>query len=229
MATETNLISFDELVDNPTPRVPVVLCLDCSWSMHGDPIRELNEGVKTFYDAINADEVARYSAEICIVTFGPAQKETDFQTLDMNPHPPILTADGNTPMGEAVKLSLDLLESRKGEYRSKGVDYYQPWLVLMTDGAPYGGSTAVLNEQIDRVAQMVQDRKLTVFPIGIGDNADMKVLNRFSPGRAALKLKGLNFADFFSWLSKSVSKVSQSTPGDKITLDVQGIKGWAEL
>ena len=223
------LIQLDDLVDNPTPRVPVVLCLDCSGSMSGEPIDELNEGVSTFYKAINEDEVARYSAEICIVTFGPVQKETDFQTLDMNSRPPQLSADGATPMGEAVKLALDLLDERKQQYRQNGVDYYQPWLVLMTDGEPYGGSTQVLNEQIDRVVRLVESRKLTVFPIGIGANADMNVLNRFSPGRSALKLKGLNFADFFSWLSKSVSKVSQSTPGDKVTLDVQGIKGWAEL
>jgi uncharacterized protein YegL len=42
-------------------------------------------------------------------------------------------------------------------------------------------------------------------------------------------LQGLNFREFFAWLSKSVSKVSQSTPGDKIQLDTDGIKGWAEL
>lgn len=229
MAFSDGVIEFDDLLDNPTPRVPVVLCLDCSSSMRGAPINELNEGVKTFYEAIYSDEIARYSAEVCIVTFGPVQKETDFQTLDMNPNPPILTANGNTPIGEGVQLSIDLLEERKKQYQANGVDYYQPWLVLMTDGSPYGGSNAVLEEQVNRVSKMVEDRKLTVFPIGIGDKANMTVLNRFSPIRSALKLKGLNFADFFSWLSKSVSKVSQSTPGDKISLDVEGIKGWAEL
>lgn len=226
---EETLLEIDDLLDNPTPRVPVSLCLDCSGSMSGAPIMELNEGVKTFYDALNSDEIARYSAEISVVTFGPVRKETDFQTLDQNDRPPVLAASGNTPMGEAVKLSLDSLEDRKREYQNNGVDYYQPWLVLMTDGAPFGGSQAVLEEQINRVQNMVETKKLTVFPIGIGDEADMSVLARFSPGREPLKLKGLNFKEFFTWLSKSVSKVSQSTPGDKVQLDVEGLKGWAEL
>lgn len=224
-----NLFELEDLVDNPTPRVPVSLCLDCSGSMSGARIAELNEGVKTFYEALNADEIARYSAEISIVTFGPAQLETEFQTLDQNSRPPFLAAGGSTPMGEAVKISLDSLENRKEEYQRNGVDYYQPWLVLMTDGTPYGGSQAMLDEQIRRVQNLVERRKLTVFPIGIGVEADMSVLARFSPGRAPLKLKGLNFKEFFSWLSKSVSKVSQSTPGDKVPLDVEGLKGWAEL
>lgn len=223
-----SLLELDDLVDNPTPRVPVSLCLDCSGSMDGEPIRELNEGVATFYKALYSDEVARYSAEISIVTFGPAQLETEFQTLDMNNRPPVLGASGMTPMGEAVKISLDSLENRKEEYQRNGVDYYQPWLVLMTDGAP-NGNRFVLDEQIRRVCSMVENKKLTVFPIGIGKDADMNVLARFSPGRSPLKLKGLNFTEFFTWLSKSVSKVSQSTPGDKVTLDMEGLKGWAEL
>lgn len=223
------LLEIDDLLDNPTPRVPVSLCLDCSGSMSGDPISELNDGVRVFYEALDSDEIARYSAEISIVTFGPVRKETDFQTLDQNSRPPRLVASGNTPMGEAVKESLDSLEARKSEYQKNGVDYYQPWLVLMTDGSPCGGSEAVLNQQITRVRDMVERRKLTVFPIGIGPNADMSVLARLSPGRAPLRLKGLNFKEFFSWLSKSVSKVSQSTPGDRVQLDVEGIKGWAEL
>ncbi|WP_294439969.1 VWA domain-containing protein [uncultured Slackia sp.] len=225
---ELALVEMEDLFENPTPRVPVALCLDCSGSMMGEPIRELNEGVKTFYQAINDDEIARFSAEICIVTFGPASLEADFATLDTRPQPPVLTASGNTPMGEAVQLALDSLEERKAAYRASGVDYYQPWLVLMTDGKP-NGNNFVLQQQITRVADMVERKKLTVFPIGIGSDADMNVLAKFSPGRSPLRLQGLKFSDFFSWLSKSVSRVSQSTPGDKVTLDVDGIRGWAEL
>ena len=222
-------IGTEDLFDNPTPRVPVALCLDCSGSMMGEPIKELNAGVKTFYQAINEDEIARFSAEICIVTFGPAELEADFATLDVRPQPPVLSASGNTPMGEAVKLSLDSLERRKELYKESGVDYYQPWLVLMTDGKPYGGSLELLNQQVNRVTNMVEARKLTVFPIGIGSEADMGTLQRFSPGRSPLRLQGLKFSDFFSWLSKSVSRVSQSTPGDKVSLDLEGVRGWAEL
>ena len=39
------LSGLRDLVDNPTPRVPVLLCLDTSGSMMGAPIHELNLGV----------------------------------------------------------------------------------------------------------------------------------------------------------------------------------------
>ena len=57
---QESLLEIDDLLDNPTPRVPVSLCLDCSGSMSGAPIAELNEGVRTFYEALNSDEIARF-------------------------------------------------------------------------------------------------------------------------------------------------------------------------
>lgn len=224
-----DILELQDLVDNPTPRVPVGLCLDCSASMRGAPLAELNAGVEAFYRAIYRDEIARYSAEVSIVTFGPVRLETGFMTLDRNSKPPRLGIGGATPLGEAVRLSLDCLERRKAEYRKNGIDYYQPWLVLMTDGAPYGGSQQVLDEQVRRVRELVLQRKLAVFAIGVGQNADMDALACFSPNRPPLRLRGLNFSFFFQWLSSSVSRVSQSIPGDAVPLDVEGIKGWAEL
>ncbi len=62
-------IGADDLVDNPTPRVPVSLCLDTSGSMGGSPIEERVRGVNLFYDAIDEDDDAHDSAEINIVEF----------------------------------------------------------------------------------------------------------------------------------------------------------------
>lgn len=224
------LLRQEDLVENPTARVPVCLCLDTSGSMDGQPIDELNEGVRLFYEAIKEDMIALYSAEIAIVTFGSggAQCISDFSGLTLQPTPPTLTARGLTPMGEAVNIALDKLEERKREYRAAGVDYYQPWLVLMTDGGP-NGDVGELNRAISRTCEMIENRKLTIFPIGIGPDADMNVLARFSPQRQPLRLQGLKFREFFAWLSQSVSKTSQSTPGESIPLNIEGIQGWGEL
>ena len=227
---KNSLVRLEDLVSNPTARVPVCLCLDTSGSMDGTPIDELNRGVELFYEAIKDDETALYSAEISIVTFGGSDAKCirDFASLELEPNAPTLLANGLTPMGEAVNLGLDLLDKRKEEYKDKGVDYYQPWIVLMTDGSPNGDSSE-LKRAIDRTVSMINEKKLTIFPIGIGANADMGILSQFSPKRPPLKLQGLKFKEFFTWLSKSVSKTSQSTPGEVIKLDVDGISGWGEL
>ncbi len=224
-----DIMSLDDLASNPTPRVPVCLCLDTSGSMMGSPINELNEGIKLFYDAIKDDEVALYSADIAIVTFGNGgvQIVRDFTGLSIDDSLPNLSANGGTPMGEAVNLALEILEKRKSEYRSKGVDYYQPWLILMTDGMP--DSMAALETPVAKTCELINNKKLTIFPIGIGESADMNVLARFSPKRPPLRLQGLKFKEFFAWLSQSVSRTSQSTPGESVKLDVDGIKGWGEL
>ena len=225
-----DLVRVKDLVDNPTARVPVCLCLDVSGSMSGDPIQELQEGVQLFYDAVREDTVARYAVEVCIVTFGGSAPEclSDFTGLANQSQAPSLSAGGMTPMGEAVNMALDLLDRRKQEYKDYGVDYWQPWLVLMTDGAPNGDEGQLLHA-IAKTTDLVNDKKLVVFPIGIGEDADMDVLAKFSPKRPPLKLSGLKFREFFQWLSQSVSKTSQSMPGERVPLDTDGIRGWAEL
>jgi len=222
---EEFIIRQQELVENPTPRVPICLALDVSGSMSGAPIAELQQGVNMFFAAVRDDEIARYAAEIAIVTFGGvARKALDFFSIERQ-QIPLFFADGGTPMGEGIELALDLLEARKTEYRNAGVDYYQPWLVVMTDGA----ATDNIDGASHRIADLVASRKLTVFPIAIGDQANIAQLAHLSPMRPPLRLKGLNFREFFLWLSRSVSRVSQSTPGESVPLDTDGIKAWGQV
>lgn len=219
------IVRQQELVENPSARVPICLVLDVSGSMSGAPIRELQEGVEMFFDAVRADEVAQYAAEIAIVTFGGrANKALDFFAISRQ-EIPSLEATGDTPMGQAVVLALDLLEARKTEYRNAGVDYFQPWMVLMTDGQP----TDSIDVAAQRLKELIASKKITIFPIAIGDGADLNELGRLSPNRPPLRLKGLNFGEFFMWLSRSVSRVSQSTPGESVALDVDGIKAWGQV
>lgn len=249
MTKRNSLLRVEDLVNNPTPRVPIVLCLDTSGSMGktvggkrtGETIfadgrrwnvvtggtsciSEMQLGIEQFYDAIREDETAKYAAEIAIVTFDDkAVCVEDFANIDRQGEVPRLKAQGDTAIGEGVNLALDLLEKRKAEYREKGVDYFQPWLVLMTDGSPNGRRDELLRA-IKRTRDYVNADRLTVFPIGIGGSADIDVLNEFSPRMQALRLQGVQFRDFFAWLSQSVAVTSKSSPGEDIALDLNELK-----
>ena len=226
-ANNANLqLQPDDLIDNPTTRVPVVLCLDTSASMRGEKNDELNAGVRQFFNAVLSDDIAKYAVELCIISFSnQAQKLLDFANIERQVKSfknVCLVASGNTAMGAAVNLSLDLLETRKKEYQDKGVDYWQPWLVLMTDGQP----TDYITSAAKRTADLAKNKKLTIFPIGIGPGANMQRLQQFSPQREPLRLKGLMLSEFFDWLGKSVKSTSQSAPGTSVKLPPIG---WAEL
>lgn len=219
------ILKYEELTDNPTARVPICLVLDISGSMAGEPIRELENGVSMFFEAIKDDDIAQDSADISIVTFGSqVEVALDFASIHRQVIPNLI-ANGLTPLGEAVSTAIDILEERKAQYRKTGVDYYQPWLVIMTDGAP---TDDILNAT-QRACKLESDRKLVIFPIGVGGSADLSQLSKFSRKRPALRLKGMSFREFFQWLSQSVSRVSQSTVGDSVKLDMEGIKNWGEI
>ncbi len=85
-------------------------------------------------------------------------------------------------MNQGVELALNLLEKRKEEYKKAGVDYYQPWLVIMTDGAP----TDDISPAVNRTLQLEQNKHLTMFLVGVGDSAKMDKLGRFSNKRPPL-------------------------------------------
>ena len=126
-----------EFVDNPEPRCPVVLLLDTSSSMTGLPIQELNNGISIFKQSVQSDPLASLRVELSIISFGGETPTViqDFIMIDEF-NPPTLVASGRTPIGQAINLALDNLEARKQLYRDNNIQYYQPWLFMITDGSP---------------------------------------------------------------------------------------------
>lgn len=201
----------DIFVDNPDPRCPVVLLLDTSGSMAGQPIRELNAGLEAFKDALSGDPLASRRVEVAIVSFGPVTADVDFITADRFT-PPTLSAGGDTPMGRAIEVALDMLSRRKHVYQRQGVSYYRPWVFLITDGGPTDNWT----EAARRVREEEAAKRVAFFAVGT-DDADFAKLAKISV-REPLRLKGLRFADLFVWLSRSLAAVSQSQPGTQVAL-----------
>ena len=140
-------------------------------------------------------------------------------------------------MGAAIIKALDVIDDRKQEYKAEGIEYYRPWIVVFSDGAPTDGE--VFESAVKRLNEMIARKGVTVFPIGIGDGADMTTLSRLSmPQRPAVRLDGINFSAFFDWLSRSMSAVANSqTSGSNDTdlavmteqVQLTDISGWAAI
>jgi uncharacterized protein YegL len=103
-------VGLPEFVENPENRCPVLLLLDTSGSMAGEPIQELNRGIAAFKEDVLKDTKASLSVEVAIITFGPVRLIQDFATID-HFTPPRLEASGFTPIGEAIDCALDRLEA----------------------------------------------------------------------------------------------------------------------
>lgn len=213
----------DDLIENPSTRCACMLVLDTSGSMQGSAIEELNKGVSHFIQAVQQDEVAGYSVEVGIISAGGNVRiEMPFTTAMDIDNVPQLRATGATPLGEAVKQALDSLDERKGEYQKAGVAYYQPWLVIISDGSP----TDEWKQVATKCKDLSANRKLVVLPLGV-ENADLSILGEFS-SRGAKKIAGLKFNEFFEWLSQSMSRVSASA-STSASVQLAPTDSWASI
>lgn len=199
---------------NSLPRLACVLVLDTSGSMAGQPITNLNEAFDSFKSALRSDAKASRQTDLAVITFGgqvtiaqPFSTPSESSSIE-------LVASGATEMGRALKNAVDMISERKLEYKSAGIRYYRPWIVLITDGSP----TDPWEQAAARIRKGVSKGKFAFIAIGV-EGADMETLAQIAPPESpARRLRGLDFHAFFQWVSSSISRVTSGTPDEIIAL-----------
>ena len=198
-------------------RLPICFCLDVSGSMDAPAgfmrkrIDEMNEAFNRFISSMKENEMVADAADIAILTFGGdvkiAQNMTpisqlgrqDFQTVRFS----------FTPLGEVVLAAIEVLNLRKQGYKAKGMKYYQPWLVVITDGEPAGvGAEDAMNEAVTELNRLEREGKIVVFNVGIGNDVGIEQLKRLSVKRKdPIRLEVENLSDFFDFLNASSTQI----------------------
>ena len=215
-----------EFADNPESRCSVVLILDVSDSMGfngGVRIDTVNEALAEFRDAIQEDTLTSLRADVAIIAFNHetwlAQDFTNGATFE----PPVLTASGGTNFSKAVNLALDTIEARKQSYREGGVAYYRSLAYFLTDGHPEHDNNADLERAAARLADAEDGKHLAFFSFLVRDPArrtDMSQLAKLAPpNRPPVELISMDqLTSSIVWLSKSVTALSHSQPGEGVRL-----------
>lgn len=225
-------IALEERIEIANPQHPhcaTVLLVDTSGSMAGDKIRQLNEGLRLFRDDVASDDLARKRVELAVVSFGGAVSVAHGFSSIESFSPPALQADGGTPMGEAILEAIEMLRRRKQEYRDTGVDYYRPWIFLITDGEPtdMAPGDARWGEVVAAVHDGERSKEFLFFAVGV-EPADMDALAQIAPPeRPPVRLRPGRFREMFAWLSRSQQRVSASKVGEQLALPSP--TGWAEI
>lgn len=212
-----------QLEENTSQRLPCVILIDASASMSGQPIDELNNGLKILEEELKGDDTASQRVQLMVISFGgdgEVKVLVDW-TDAMSFSAPAVTAYGNTPLGGAVRMALSKLDEQKKRYQSNSIAYNRPWIFAITDGEP----TDDWEEAAEACIACEREQKHIFFGVGVG-NANMDKLAKFSERKPAA-LSGLKFKELFLWLSSSVRTGSKSAPGT--TTQMQNPSSWMSV
>ena len=217
-------IAQKSFFENPVPRPgsyhqPAIFLLDISesmgWETNEDivPIDELNEGLQSFIDSWKDDELGEV-IDISLVTFNDrAQVVQDFMPAQAM-RSITFEAKGRTALGAAINLALDKATEYKNKLKHEGVDYYRPWIICISDGAPT--DTAVVTSAAQRLKAAEDANQVVAYCIGVDGFDGNKMSEIFNPYRI-LVLRDFDFSELFVFLRNSmVVSVSQAEATGKI-------------
>ncbi len=169
LAEHSTITSVQNLTDNNLP-FGVVLAIDVSSSMTDQPISEAKLAAQTFVDAIGANNpIALYTfaSKFTLIQDFTSDKAALRAAIDS------IVVGGQTGLYQAAYNAIDLAAS---------MDIPRRAVILLSDGAEYGGISQVTRQQtLDRA----RARGVPVYTVGLGYGVDRSYLKTLAEGTNA--------------------------------------------
>jgi uncharacterized protein YegL len=196
----------------------VMICLDVSGSMAGEPISNIRECIrKLFTDCANDPTIAA-CARVCVVTFNSQARVALGWTnvKEVEPEDVNFEAGGNTDITVGLNLAIDQLKEEGDRLEGFGCTLKMPMLVLCSDG--YGGD---VTEVAKKLRDRVNDEKLIDWTLAIRGYDPGTIAQLSDHGKRVLEVKdgSAHFEGFFELIKTKLKKVSMPAINENIDTD----------
>ena len=192
-------------------RLPVYLLIDCSESMVGEALDAVQAGIQSLVDELSGDPTAIETVWISVITFSSRATQLVPLTDILQFQPPALNVGPGTCLGSALDLLGQCIQREVKLSTSERKADWKPIVFLLTDGAP----TDRWNEAANRFKAQFSKGVPTIIAVGCGCDADLSVLKDITPNAFLMRdATESKFAQFFKWVSASVSTASVAVGRD---------------
>jgi uncharacterized protein YegL len=200
-------------------RLPIFFVLDCSESMVGDNLKNMETGLQMVVKSLRTDPHALESVYISVIAFaGVAKSLTPLIELPSF-YPPRLPLGSGTSLGDALNVLMSEIDRSVVKTTAESKGDWQPIIYLFTDGRPTDDPLPALNAWNASYA-----KKSTLIAVGMGASVDYDILRKLTEN--VLTYEGSSNEDFnrfARWITASVVAQSKSVG------DGRDLRGIAEL
>lgn len=191
-------------------RLPIYLVLDTSYSMEGEPINAVQQGMDLLVSDLQTDPMALETTWLSVITFDTDAK----QIIPLTPldefNSPDLSCNGVTSLGAALELVMDTVKTEVRKQSSSQKGDWKPLIFLMTDGEP--------TDRWEAAADKLKKAKLgNIIACGAGPDSNENTLKKIT--EIVVKLQDCSegtLKAFFAWVTASIKTTTSSigTNGD---------------
>lgn len=187
-------------------RLPVYLLVDVSESMAGEPLAQVQNGMRNIIQELRSDPYALETVFVSVIVFAGRAKVLQPLTELYNFYPPKLPLGGGTSLGAALTCLMDDMDRSVSKTTAQAKGDWKPIIFLFTDGMPTD-DTAEAFERWNRSYRT----QANLVCISLGDNTDTSMLGRISDTVLRLnKTDAQSFKEFFKWVTASIKTTSVS-------------------
>lgn len=183
-------------------KLPIYLVVDCSESMVGGPLQEVQKGIQALCNDLQGNPMALETVWISVISFSRGARQLLPLTEVLQFRPPSLPIGPGTDLGAGLEVLARCIgrEVVRSTPTQKGD--WKPMVFILTDGAP----TDDWQGALARLKTAAGPNGMNAFAVGCGDDVDQAVLKQLAP--TALMIKQADFASLFKWISTSIGTVS---------------------
>lgn len=187
-------------------RLPIYFLIDVSESMVGEPIEQVQNGIRNIIQDLRTDPYAMETVFVSVIVFAGKARTVIPLTELYKFYPPTLPIGGGTSLGYAMDFLMNDIDASVQKTTLEVKGDWKPIIFLFTDGTPTDNPSRAFqrwNEKYRRGCNLVA--------VSIGDNVDTNMLGSITEN--VLRLKDTDehsFREFFKWVTASIKTSSMS-------------------